>query len=139
MELLSHSLGAWKPCSRGWAGLAPSKGCKEEYVLCCLLASGGLLVVGISQLVEPSPPSLASSSRGVLPVCLRSLGWALIQHDWCSCKNGKCGDSKESACNAEDLGSIPGFGKMPWRREWLPTPVFLPGEFMDRGAWQGSP
>ena len=20
-------------------------------------------------------------------------------------------------------------GKMPWRREWLPTPVFLPGEF----------
>ena len=19
--------------------------------------------------------------------------------------------------------------KMPWRREWLPTPVFLPGEF----------
>ena len=27
----------------------------------------------------------------------------------------------------------PGFdpwdGKIPWRREWLPTPVFLPGEF----------
>ena len=20
-------------------------------------------------------------------------------------------------------------GKIPWRREWLPTPVFLPGEF----------
>ena len=20
-------------------------------------------------------------------------------------------------------------GKMPWRREWLPTPVFLPGEY----------
>ena len=28
----------------------------------------------------------------------------------------------------EDLGSIPGLGKFPWRREWLPTPVFLPGE-----------
>ena len=27
-----------------------------------------------------------------------------------------------------DLGSIPGVGKIPWRREWLPTPVFLPGE-----------
>ena len=23
----------------------------------------------------------------------------------------------------------PWVGKMPWRREWLPTPVFLPGEF----------
>lgn len=36
--------------------------------VCSLLspASGGLLTVGISQLVEPSPPSLASSSRGCL-------------------------------------------------------------------------
>ena len=23
----------------------------------------------------------------------------------------------------------PWVGKIPWRREWLPTPVFLPGEF----------
>ena len=23
----------------------------------------------------------------------------------------------------------------PWRREWLPTPVFLPAEVPDRGAW----
>ena len=23
-------------------------------------------------------------------------------------------------------------GKILWRREWLPTPVFLPGGFMDR-------
>ena len=22
-------------------------------------------------------------------------------------------------------------GKIPWRREWLPTPVFWSGEFMD--------
>ena len=74
---------------------------------------------------------------------------------------------KESACNAGDLGSIPGLrrspgkgkdyplqyswaslvaqlvihlqcgrpgfdhwiGKIPWRREWQPTPVFWPGEF----------
>ena len=32
-------------------------------------------------------------------------------------------DGKESACNAGDLGSIPGLGR------WLPTPVFSPGEF----------
>ena len=32
---------------------------------------------------------------------------------------------KESACNAGDAGSIPGSGKIPWRRDRLPTPVFL--------------
>ena len=65
---------------------------------------------------------------------------------------------KKTTCNVEDLGSIPGLGrrlwgipwwlrwwriclqfrrlrlnpwirKIPWRREWQPTPVFLPGEF----------
>ena len=25
-----------------------------------------------------------------------------------------------------------------WRRKWQPTPVLLPGESMDRGAWQGT-
>ena len=34
---------------------------------------------------------------------------------------------KESACNAEDLGSIPGLGRTPWGRERLPTPVTWPG------------
>ena len=35
---------------------------------------------------------------------------------------------KASACNAGDLGSIPGSGRFPWRRKWQSTPVFLPGE-----------
>ena len=41
-----------------------------------------------------------------------------------------CGsDGKEPACNAGDLGLIPGSGRSPWRRKRLPTPVFWPGEF----------
>ena len=28
----------------------------------------------------------------------------------------------------------PWVGKMPWRRKWQPTPVFLPGEFHGRGS-----
>jgi len=36
---------------------------------------------------------------------------------------------KESACNVGDLGSIPGVGEIPWRKERLLTPVFSPGEF----------
>ena len=33
-----------------------------------------------------------------------------------------------SAGDLRDVGSIPGVGKIPWRREWQSTPVFLPGE-----------
>jgi len=36
---------------------------------------------------------------------------------------------KEYACNAGDPGLIPGLGRLPWRRERLPTPVFWPAEF----------
>ena len=37
-------------------------------------------------------------------------------------------NGKESACNAEDqVQSL--VRKIPWRREWLLTPVFLPGKF----------
>ena len=39
-------------------------------------------------------------------------------------------DGEESTCNAGGTGSIP--GKIPWRGEWLPSPVFLPGNPMDR-------
>ena len=41
-------------------------------------------------------------------------------------------DSKESACKAGDLVSIPGLGRprrnIFWRKSWQPTPVFLPGK-----------
>ena len=29
----------------------------------------------------------------------------------------------------QEAGFDPWVGKIPWRREWLPTPVFLPQEF----------
>ena len=31
----------------------------------------------------------------------------------------------------------PWVGKTPWRREWLPTPVFLPGEFHGQRSLEG--
>ena len=34
----------------------------------------------------------------------------------------------EPACNAGDLGSLPGLRRFPWRRKWQPAPVFLPGK-----------
>ena len=42
---------------------------------------------------------------------------------------------KESSCNAGDMGLVPWIRKIPWRRAWQPTPVFLPGE----SAWTEEP
>ena len=38
-------------------------------------------------------------------------------------------DGKESACNARNPGSITELGRFHEEGKWLPTPVFLPGEF----------
>ena len=45
---------------------------------------------------------------------------------------------KQSACQGRShLGSISGFGRIPsGGRAWQPTPVFLPRNPMDRGAWR---
>ena len=43
--------------------------------------------------------------------------------------------SKESACNARDLGSIPGSGRSPGERNSNPLQYSYLGNSMDRGAW----
>ena len=44
---------------------------------------------------------------------------ALIPSQWCSGKESR----RHKIC-----GFDPWVGKIPWRRKWQPTPVFLPGE-----------
>ena len=46
-------------------------------------------------------------------------------------------DGKESTYNAGDLSSVPGSGRIPWRREWLTNPVFLPAEFNGQRSLMG--
>ena len=41
---------------------------------------------------------------------------------------------KESTCQCRRREFNPWVGKIPWRRKWQPTPVFWPGNPMDRGA-----
>ena len=41
---------------------------------------------------------------------------------------------KETACQCRKhkrCGFDPRVSKIPWRRAWQPTPVFLPGEFQE--------
>ena len=49
------------------------------------------------------------------PGRLQSMGSLRVRHDWAT--------------------SLSLFTFMHWRRKWQPTPVFLPGESRDGGAW----
>ena len=49
------------------------------------------------------------------PGRLQSMGSLRVRHDWAT--------------------SLSLFTFIHWRRKWQPTPVFLPGELRDRGAW----
>ena len=47
-------------------------------------------------------------------------------------------DGKESACNAGDLGSIPGSGRSPGGGHGNPLQYSCLGNSMDRGAWRAT-
>ena len=77
------------------------------------------------------------------------LGERLISHVCHGCRLGNFGgqglclqqefpsgsDSKETACKAGDLGSIPGSGRSPGEGNGNPLQYCLENS-MDRGAWQ---
>ena len=59
---------------------------------------------------------------------LKMLYWSMV--DCSSFPGGASG--KEPACPCrrhKRFGFDPWAGKILWKREWQPTPVFLPGEF----------
>ena len=73
-----------------------------------------------------------SSHQIAIVLELQSFQW-IFRVDFLGFPRGSAGE--ESTCSVGHLGLIPGFGKIPWRRERLPTPVFWPGEFQ----WLYSP
>ena len=44
---------------------------------------------------------------------------------------------KESACQCRRCRFDPWVRKIPWRRKWQPTPVFLPGELHGQRSLAG--
>ena len=44
---------------------------------------------------------------------------------------------EEPTCQCRRRGVDPWDRKIPWRRDWQPTPVSLLGNLMDRGDWPG--
>ena len=67
--------------------------------------------------VHSSPQTLPSSTH---PVFITRTSYQGFPDDL---------PGKESARNAGDIGDDRWFPKNPWRRQWHPTPVFLPGKF----------
>ena len=46
-------------------------------------------------------------------------------------------EGKESALQCRGPGFDPLVGKIPWRREWQPTSIFLPEEFHGQKSLAG--
>jgi hypothetical protein len=61
--------------------------------------------------------------------------YMLLQHTVRSFPGGSA--VKNQPANAGDVGFNPWVGKIPWRREWLPTLAFLPGEFHGQRSLEG--
>ena len=78
----------------------------------------------VAQLVK-KPPAMQETQ-------VQSLGWEdpLETGNPVQCSWGFPGGSQgeESACNAGKPWFDPWVGKVPWRKAWQPTPIFLPGE-----------
>ena len=83
----------------------------------CLAAVGRLLIVGASLIVQlvKNPPTMQET-------------WVVLL----GFPGGSIG--KESACNAGDLGSIPGLGRSPGREHGNLLQCFCLENSMDRGA-----
>ena len=64
------------------------------------------------------------------PGGLPSMGSHRVRHNWSDLAAAAAGDSdgKESTYQCRKPGFYPWVRKIPWRREWQPTLLFLPGE-----------
>ena len=68
---------------------------------------------------------------------LRRLPYAYIYTEMRGTVDLAGSDSKEICPQCRRPVFYPWVGKLPWRREWQPTPVFLPGEFHGQRSLAG--
>ena len=89
---------------------------------------------------EPAAPCVGMATHSILSF-ETSVGERLTKGALLAAKDFSDGASgREPACHCrrrhKRLRLDPWVRKIPRRRNWQPTPVFLPGKSMDRGAWQ---
>ena len=89
---------------------------------------------------EPRPVRASS----LYPVSMKHGSWPLVKVfniitslTWASQVVRVVKNPPLNAGDAKDTGSIPGSGRLPWRRKWQPTPVLLPGKFHGQRSLAG--
>ena len=95
--------------------------------------------------IEPRSPTLQADALTSEPpgkphvvACIKiSFLWLHDIPSYIHCGFPAGSDGKASACNVGDLGFHPWVRKIPWRRAWQPTPVFLLGESHGRRSLEG--
>ena len=70
----------------------------------------------------------ACMNYAVMNICEQLFVWTCFQ----------LGFPGGAVADAGDTGFHPWAGKIPWRRAWQPTPVFLPGESQGQRAWRAT-
>ena len=89
------------------------------------LAQPILQILESSYISSPASTSLPPASTSC-PKCCEGLPLLL-----------GCSDGKGPACTCRRCRFDPWVGKIPWRRKWQPTPVFLPGESHGQRSMMG--
>ena len=124
------------PKSKGRQGPAPDE-VPGRGPARLLLASGGDRQPSAFLGFRCTAPTRARSSRGPLPVCLCVCVFILSCLCVCLCRLSWWLSGKESTCQCRRHWSYPSVRKIPWRRKWHPTPVFLPGESHEQRSLAG--
>ena len=130
-------------CSSFWGGCWQQKGCLVP-ALCGFSPSIiDLMSLWTAFLLTSKHfcPFLWSAIFTLNPVSDSSLFWQNICF-WDFCLSPRLGASLVAQMVKTlpamlDTWVHPWVGKIPWRREWLPTPVFLPGEFHGQRSLAG--
>ena len=110
-----------------WGVLVPTANVSENYIEGKLSFPASSSALGQSQAMW-TWPYWATVSRRLWKSSWPSLVWV----------SPGGSDGKESACNARDLGSIPGLGRPPGDGNGNPLQYSCLKNSMDRGAWRAT-
>ena len=106
-------------CQR--VSLCPLVRISLSFLLCGYLNPGRFHLEMLNWLHLQRPHFQIRTRSGVLS---RHEFWGILFNT----KLSRWHSGKESACQCRRRGFNPWVGKIPWRRKWQPTAVFLPGE-----------
>ena len=82
-----------------------------------LLVATQCLAVCLEFVSQPLPSVLMFQASSLPPHLMDFPGGSVVKESACQCRRHR------------RRGFGPWVGKIPWRREWQPSPVFLPGKF----------